>query len=140
MIKTNLSDFEAGESDFHSMIADQADQAHGQDTLRSAHLHNDFLSPILSLPENSLILDVACGTGVDLIHVAQKGFCIAGIDIAPGMVKIAADKTQESRLQDRIGLYVSSAYQLPFRDLVLMGPISVLLYTTWKIICVPSGK
>lgn len=110
-----LDDFEIEESAFHSKIAQEADEAHGQSTLRAQYLHQSFLSPLLALPKESLILDIACGTGVDLVELASKGYHVVGFDIAPGMVAIAQKKARECDVLDRVFLCVANACQLPFR-------------------------
>src|SRR3990170_3366446 len=75
----NLNDFEVGESKFHTEIAKEADKAHGQQTLRVEYLHYGFLRPILQLPQDSLILDVGCGSGYDAIKLAKRGYYVVGI-------------------------------------------------------------
>ncbi len=110
-----LDSFEMEESDFHSTIAEQADRAHGQNTVRARYLHRDFLSPLLTLPKGALVLDVACGSGVDLVELAEQGYHVIGFDIAPGMVMTARKKARERGVLDRIFLCVASASQLPFR-------------------------
>jgi ubiquinone/menaquinone biosynthesis C-methylase UbiE len=111
-----LGEFEKGESEFHSAIAEEADRAHGQTTLRAEYLHNGFLAPILSLPRGSLLLDVACGSGVDVIRLAQRSYRIVGVDIAPGMIMTTKRKVEELGLSDRVFLCVANARQLPFRE------------------------
>ena len=112
----NLGEFEGGESEFHTHIASQADKAHGQTTLRAEYLHNGFLAPILALPPGVMVLDVACGSGVDLIRLAKQGYHIVGVDIAPGMVMTTRQKAIEQGVADRVFLCVANARQLPFRQ------------------------
>ena len=112
----DLSEFEEGESQFHSAIAHQADRAHGQATLRAECLHDGFLAPILDLPVESVLVDVACGSGVDVIRLATRGYRVIGVDISPGMIAITNHKIQELGLSDQVFLCVANARQLPIRD------------------------
>lgn len=111
-----LGEFEQEESEFHSIIAEQADSAHGQATLRTEYLHNDFLAPVLDLAPGAMILDVACGSGVDVVRLVEKGYRVVGVDIAPGMIRTTQRKVQELGLADRVFLCVAAADQLPFAE------------------------
>lgn len=111
-----LSEFEQGESLFHTQIAAQADDAHGQSTLRAQYLHDDFLEPIKRLPKGSVILDVACGSGPDVVYLAEQGYYVVGFDIAPGMVAITRQKVLARGLADRVFLFVGRASQIPCSD------------------------
>lgn len=113
-LNNELSDFENEESNFHTVIAEEADKAHGQETLRAKILHDNFLSPFTGFHPGSIILDIACGTGVDLIKMAEAGNFVIGLDISPGMVAVAKAKAKEKGVEDRVILAVASAYQLPF--------------------------
>ncbi len=42
-------------------------------------------------PEATSLLDVACGTGTHLLHL-REAFDVAGIDIDPGLLKVASSK------------------------------------------------
>jgi len=79
-------------------------------------LHHNFLEPIFALPECSIILDVACGSGVDTIKLARKGYYVIGIDIAPGMLRTARRKAVEAGISENVFLAVARASNLPFPD------------------------
>ncbi|NLF01785.1 MAG: methyltransferase domain-containing protein [Anaerolineales bacterium] len=111
-----LDDFEVGESQFHSLVAPQADHAHAQATLRAEVLHDAFLAPIYDLPAEAPVLDVACGSGVDIVRLAARGFRVVGMDISPGMIAVAQQKMDELGLSGQVLLCVSSARALPFRS------------------------
>ena len=53
------------------------------------------------LPENSRILDLACGTGTDALWFAQHGYTTHGIDISDGMLERAQEKAGRLGLQSR---------------------------------------
>ncbi len=60
-----------------------------------------------------IIIDLATGTGLLALELAQKVKKVVGIDISPCMIEIAKDKS----LQRNIGnteFFVGDAYQLPF--------------------------
>jgi SAM-dependent methyltransferase len=111
-----LDAFEQEERAFHSQIADRADGAHGQGTLRAEQLHDGFLAPILDLPGGSLVLDVACGTGIDVVRLAEAGYRVIGMDLSPGMVAIAQRKVRALGLSERAFVCVANARRLPLRD------------------------
>jgi SAM-dependent methyltransferase len=46
----------------------------------------------VDLGPGARVLDVGCGSGDLLAHLAQRGFSAAGIDPAPGMVALARDR------------------------------------------------
>jgi ubiquinone/menaquinone biosynthesis C-methylase UbiE len=43
-------------------------------------------------PEQGRILDIACGTGEDLLILARHGYSVVGSDASPGMLQVAAAK------------------------------------------------
>lgn len=53
------------------------------------------------LPQESRILDLACGTGTDAFWFAQHGYTVHGVDISDGMLRRAQDKAGQLGLEDR---------------------------------------
>ncbi len=43
-------------------------------------------------PAGSTILDINCGTGIDLLHLAEKEYEVYGTDISPAMVSVSQAK------------------------------------------------
>lgn len=75
------------------------------------------LLPLLRVPPLPAILDVGCGTGVNLLEAAKwfapaKALC--GIDIAPGMIALATLKAASVGLPAVFA--VADAERLPFPD------------------------
>lgn len=48
------------------------------------------------------VLDVACGTGIDTLFLAQRGIRVTGVDISPGMVAQLELKAKRAGLADRV--------------------------------------
>lgn len=53
------------------------------------------------------ILDVNCGTGIDLLHFLKEGYRATGIDISQGMIEAARKKLNRAQREDVV-LTVSS--------------------------------
>jgi len=60
------------------------------------------------------VLDVGCGTGVDLVHFARGGAHAAGIDVSESAVRLAARNLAHQGL--RAQLIVGDGEALPFPD------------------------
>jgi ubiquinone/menaquinone biosynthesis C-methylase UbiE len=52
------------------------------------------------------ILELSCGTGVDAVHLAERGVKVLACDIAPRMIDIARRRLSSSQLGDLIDLRV----------------------------------
>ena len=52
----------------------------------------------------SPIVEFGCGTGRLLVPLAEAGYTITGIDIAPTMIEIARDKVAEAGVEERVTL------------------------------------
>lgn len=63
------------------------------------------LIQILDLPPGAKILDLGMGSGWTSIFLAKFGYKVIGVDISPGMVKLAYKKAKEEKLdiQFRVG-------------------------------------
>ncbi len=53
-------------------------------------------------PPGSHILEVGCGTGIDLARLASRGHRVTAIDISPAMAAIARAKAVEQGLLSRV--------------------------------------
>src|SRR2546425_3605160 len=51
-----------------------------------------------------LVLDIGCGTGENVLYLAEHGFVAAGIDRAPTAIRKARGKTKQRGLKARFGL------------------------------------
>lgn len=68
------------------------------------------------IPQNSKVLDVACGTGDLAFSLAESSFSVTGADLSEKMLSIAADKKQQHYPDYRIDFQQADVEQLPFAD------------------------
>ena len=61
------------------------------------------------------VLEIATGTGIITLAIADKARTVTGCDISPEMIKVAQKKLEESRL-DNVSFSVEDAYNLGFDD------------------------
>ena len=77
----------------------------------------DRLAELCHIDENTVVLDVGCGTGGNACYLAQKYGCrVVGIDIAEHMIMYAQKRAADLRLTDRVTFQVGDAYGLDFPD------------------------
>ncbi len=73
------------------------------------------LANLCKVTENSLLLDVASGTGEGTCFLVEESKCHAvGIDISQVMIKRAKEKAQKKNLN--IDFKIGDAHHLPFED------------------------
>jgi SAM-dependent methyltransferase len=65
-------------------------------------------------PAGRRVLDVGCGTGVDLVHFARGGAAATGIDISAAAIRLATANLRQQRLAAH--LIVGDGEALPFPD------------------------
>ncbi len=79
----------------------------------------DLLESLLTrcdVPADGKVCECACGTGSLTIPLARKGYRICGVDLSPGMLSAAMDKTRRQGLiipyvrQDMSSLRLNGAY------------------------------
>ena len=93
-------------------------------------LETECVFSLLSLPENSKILDVGCGTGNFSIKLAKKNFKIVGIDISKKMLNIARKKSKQQSLN--IEFIEMDAHKLDFENEYFDGVISIVSFEFFK--------
>ncbi len=72
-------------------IADRFDESFENDL--TVAFRNRLYDEICSLaPRGSRILDINCGTGIDALNMAQRGYQVTGCDISPQMILRAREK------------------------------------------------
>ena len=102
-------------------IADIFDEEFENDITRRLRQH--IYKTIGSLvPEGGGILDINCGTGIDAIALAQRGYRMCGIDLAPRMVERARRKSVDAGIPANFRVssfeHIEAVTGTPF-DLVL---------------------
>ncbi len=61
------------------------------------------------------VLDVCCGTGDQAIHYAKRGIIATGIDLSPGMIKLAERNKMKQGLRN-VSFQIADAQNLPFEN------------------------
>ncbi len=86
------------------------------------------------VPSSGSIVDINCGTGIDLRYLAGQGYRIRGIDISPKMVSITKNKLQQNGLRSD-DIAVSSFSSLS----PSVVPVSDLAYSNFGgLNCIPD--
>jgi demethylmenaquinone methyltransferase/2-methoxy-6-polyprenyl-1,4-benzoquinol methylase len=71
---------------------------------------------LASAPRDSLVLDIATGTGEMALELARSGCRVVGVDLSQEMLGLARAKLARNRLQSVIDLLQADALALPFAD------------------------
>jgi ubiquinone/menaquinone biosynthesis C-methylase UbiE len=96
------------QSDFNSLAVDYARfRTAYSDELFGAIVEYARLSP------GGDVLDLACGTGLGLLHYVRRGFAVTGVDVAPAMVAQAKEIMPAG---SRVDFKIGRAEALPFPD------------------------
>ena len=86
---------------------------------------------VACVPAPRRVLDVGCGTGYVLRQLADRlpaATELAGIDPAPGMIRVARDSTGDERLRFLVGI----AEQLPAPDATYNLVLSTTSFDHWR--------
>jgi len=68
---------------------------------------------------SSFVLDVGCGTGIDVFLMAEKGASVVGLDLGIDYpLERAREKARVDRLDGRVDFIKAGATDLPFKDAV----------------------
>jgi len=73
-----------------------------------------FLVDALNLDSGARVLDVGCGAGRHAVGLAEAGLSVTGIDVSPGLLAVARDKTAESGVS--VSLFEMDAREMPFHE------------------------
>jgi 2-polyprenyl-3-methyl-5-hydroxy-6-metoxy-1,4-benzoquinol methylase len=66
-------------------------------------IYKDFLFQNLkSLPKNSKIIDLGCGTGLTAHEMSQKGFIVTGVDFSEKFINYATQKYRNKNLNFKV--------------------------------------
>lgn len=95
--------------------------------------HLQFIQKFIDhLPQNSTVLDAACGAGRYMPYLLGERFVIVGIDQAQGMLDRAKEKFPEVQLL-KIGLQEMS-YQEVFEGAICMDAMEHISPEDWPIV------
>ena len=115
LLPSKLSKFKKMEANHHSKLARDYDSRHQLNTFRSTVFADQLVSGLRYLPEDSLIIEIGCGTGFHGIKLMKKGYnSILLTEISLGMIKQAQENVEKEKLSSRCRLMVLDAEELPF--------------------------
>lgn len=87
----------------------------------------------LTLPEESRILDIGCGTGLLAVDLAQRGHLVTAVDPSQAMIDLATAHVAEIGMDDRVTVTLGDAHTLSFApnsyDLVVALGVLPYLHT-----------
>jgi SAM-dependent methyltransferase len=55
-----------------------------------------------AFPGGSHVLDLGCGTGLDAVHLAQRGYSVTATDWSPEMVRRTHDRARDMNVSSRV--------------------------------------
>lgn len=108
--------------DFFDARLDGYDE-HMLQTIEGAGVFYPFTAQCLPMGENAEILDLGCGTGLELEYYFARnpGAKVTGIDLAPGMLNALREKFPDRELKLILGSY----FDVPFGCEKFDGAVSV---------------
>jgi len=78
------------------------------------------------LPEGSLVLDLACGTGRITEFLLSKGYKVCGVDISKEMLKVARERI--GSFGKLVNFYQAEAESLPFEGRIFDSATCIKLF------------
>ncbi len=94
---------------------------------------SSFLNPLVKyLPQDALILDVACGSGRDLCWLKQRGFRVIGFERSKGLAKLARKHAECRIIEGDFETYDFSNLQVD--AIVLVGALVHVPHEKFKIV------
>lgn len=74
-----------------------------------------FVAEFAGMNPSDRVLDVCCGTGVQVLEYGRRGIIATGIDISPAMLRMAERNGMKQNL-DNVSFQLADAANLPFTD------------------------
>ncbi|OPL09651.1 MAG: hypothetical protein AVO33_06475 [delta proteobacterium ML8_F1] len=81
---------------------------------------------LFSLPKESRVLDLGCGSGNFTLKLLRAGYQVTGVDLSEEMLKIAREKLSQENL--KATLIKGDVYKLPFEDASFDGVFSMAAF------------
>jgi SAM-dependent methyltransferase len=97
---------------YDAIAADYDAQVRGDDWMRRA-LHKHYARVFRP---GQRVLDVGCGTGIDVIALARRGVHVVGVDGSAGMIARLQAKVASEHLEDRVQAQVLRIQDLATLD------------------------
>ncbi|MDX1503674.1 MAG: methyltransferase domain-containing protein [Thermoanaerobaculia bacterium] len=82
----------------------------------SEHEARELGLRLLAPSGSERVLEIGCGTGVALVEIAGRladGGKVLGIDVSPGMLRVAGQRIRDAGLETRVELRLADAKELP---------------------------
>lgn len=87
------------------------------------------------LPQGARILELNAGTGTDAVALAQRGYHVHAVDIAPGMLERLRDKVERFGLHEQVTFQQLSFTEL---DKVRGAPFEAVFSNLGGLNCIPD--
>jgi len=117
--------------DAFNAVADRFDESYENAITRAIRDRlYDEISHLITA--GSRVLDINCGTGIDALHLARRGYKVTGCDLSPNMILRAREKAAAAGLPD-VKFHVVSFEEL---DRVLSTPFDLVLSNFGGLNCV----
>ena len=94
----------AGEENKVSLWDDMYKSGHYKQTWSLEFPSPELIGVLMALdmPKGTKCLDVGCGSGADLEHLAEKGFDVIGLDISPIAINIVKKRLEAKNLKAKL--------------------------------------
>lgn len=86
------------------------------------------------VPPGSRLLDLGCGTGLDAVELAARGYRVTAIDWSPEMVRRTGARARELRLAERVSACLLGIHELDRLD----GAFDGIYSNLGPLNCVPD--
>lgn len=106
---------EASEQEFYDSLVGDYDEMTAFD--RRLGLASEFVRALCARNNVKRAADVACGTGLYTIAMAEAGIDVVGMDISTGMIEAAREKVLRRGLTDRVQFFVQAMQERPGDDI-----------------------
>jgi ubiquinone/menaquinone biosynthesis C-methylase UbiE len=90
----------------------------------------------LSLPNNTRVLEIGCGSGFMALALAKRGFTVEALDCSREMIKVAQNNAMQTGLDKKIHSTIGDAHNLAFQnqsfDLIIALGVTPWFYDVRK--------
>lgn len=119
-----MSKAELNERSFYESIVGGYDRMTSfEHRLESAR---EFAAELTRQEKIDTAVDMACGTGLYAIALAEKGVNVTGVDVAPGMIKAARTNAARYGVADKLSWLVRGMQQAPSESLCAKDAVTCM--------------